>query len=190
MRSWVLAASLLAAAAFVPMGAYAADVDDDDDRETYSDPRRKTPPPPGSGYNDRYDDDDDDRPVPKKFSTPPPFGPPGNRYSNQNCVRSGEVRQRLTESGWQDFHDGHQQGDMVVMKARRPSGRLFELTLHRCSGQLVEVRPLEGRQFGGPYAFNRPYRYDRPYGYDDDRRWGNRPPYGYGGPRRWWWYGD
>src|SRR5262249_19830834 len=138
MRSWVLAASLLAAAAFVPMGgAYAADVDDEDDRGTYTDPRRKTPPPPGQGFNNRYDDeDDDDRPVPKKFSAPQPYAPPGNKFS-QNCMRSGEVRQRLTDSGWQDFHDGHQQGDMVVMKARRPNGRLFELMLHRCSGQLV-----------------------------------------------------
>jgi hypothetical protein len=193
MRSWVLAASLLAAAVCVPMGAYAADVDDDDDRGAYSDPRRKNVPPPGPGYNDRYDDDDEDgRPVPKKFSAPAPFAPPGNKYSDRNCVRSAEVRQRLTDSGWQDFHDGHQQGEMVVMRARRPNGRLFELTLHRCSGQVVEVRPLEGRPFGGgPYAFNRPYPYDRPYG--DDRRWGNGPngpPYGYGGPRRWWWYGD
>jgi hypothetical protein len=193
MRSWVLAASLLAAAVFVPMGAYAADVEDDDDNGAYTNPGRKKLPPPGSGYKDRYDDDDDDRPVPKKFSAPPPFAPPGNKYSNQNCVRSAEVRQRLADSGWQDFHDGHQQGDMVVMKARRPSGRLFELMLHRCSGQIVEVRPLEARQFGGggPYAFNRPYRYeDRPYGYGDDRRWRDGPRYGYGGPRRWWWYGD
>ena len=194
MRSWVLAASLLAAAAMVPMGgAYAADVDDDGDRGAYSGPRGKAPPPPGPGYNNQDDDDDDDRPAPKKYSAPPPFAPPGNKYSNQNCVRSGEVRQQLTDSGWQDFHEGHQQGDMVVMKARRPNGRLFELTLHRCSGQVVEVRPLEGRP-SGPYAFNRPYRYDdRPYGYD--RRWRDGPygngggPYGYGGPRRWW-YGD
>jgi hypothetical protein len=196
MRSWVLAAGLLAAAALVPTGAYAADVGDDDDGGAYTDPRRKTQPPAAPGYNDRYDDeDDDDRPAPKNFSGPPPpaYAPPGNKYSNQNCARSGEVRQRLTGMGWQDFHDGHQEGDMVVMKARRPNGREFQLTLARCSGQIVEVRPLDGSPYGGgPYAFNRPYRYeDRPYGYD--RRWRNDPPpypYGYGGPRRWWWYGD
>jgi hypothetical protein len=194
MRSWVLAASLLAAAAMVPAGASAADVGDDDDRGAYSDPRRKYFPPPGPGYKDRYDDDydDDDQPASKRFSGPPPFAPPGSKYSNQNCARSGDVRQRLIDSGWQDFRDGHQRGDMVVMKARRPNGRLFELTLHRCSGQIVEVRPLEARPFGGgPYAFNRPYRYDDgPYGYGDNRRWRDAPPYAYGGPRRWWWYGD
>jgi hypothetical protein len=196
MRSWVLAAGLLAAITFVPMAAYAADVDDDDDRGTYNDPRRKTPPP-APGYNDQ--DDDDDRPAPgKKYSGPQPFAPPGNNYSGQNCARSEQVRQRLVDTGWRDFQDGHQQGEMVVMKARRPSGRLFELTLHRCSGQVVEVRPMEGRPVG-PYAFNRPYNYDRPpplapYGpntpYRYDERWPDRP-YGYGGgPRRWWWYRD
>ena len=80
MKSWVLAASLLAAVAMVPMGgAYAADVDDDDDRGANTDPRRKTPPPPGPGYKNQYDDDDDDRPAPKKFSAPPPFAAPGNK---------------------------------------------------------------------------------------------------------------
>lgn len=192
MKSWVLAVSLLAAA-FVPTGAIAADVDDDDDkRGTYTEPRRKGPPGPPPAYNDR-EDDDDDRPPAKKFSGPPP----GNKYSGppsaQNCARSEQVRQRLVEMGWQDFQGGRQEGDMVVMKARRPNGRLFELTLHRCSGQVAEVRPLEGRPAGGgPYAFNRPYNDDRydaapprgGYGYDD--RWRDRP-YAGGGPRRWWW---
>jgi hypothetical protein len=189
MRSWVLAAGLLAAITFVPVAAYAADVFDDDDRSTYKDPRLKTPPP-APGYNDQDDDDDDRSPPAKKYSGPPPYAPPGNNYSGQNCARSEQVRRRLTDSGWQDFHDGHQQGDMVVMKARRPNGRVFELTLHRCSGQIVEVRPLEGRPYGGgPYAFNRRYDNDRPpYGYDEDR-WPDRP-YAYGGPRRWWWYRD
>jgi hypothetical protein len=184
MRSWVLAVGLLAAAALVPVGAYAADTDDDDDRGAYTGPRGKAPPP---GYSDQDDYDDDDRPAPgKRYSGRPPYAPPG-KYSGMQCARSEQVRQRLTDSGWQDFHDGNQQGEMVVMKARRPSGRLFELTLHRCSGQVVEVRPLEGRPFG-PYAFNRQNRYEGPYGYED-RRWPNRP-YAYGGPRRWWWYGD
>jgi hypothetical protein len=63
MRSWVLAVGLLAAAALVPVGAYAADTDDDDDRGAYSGPRGKAPPP---GYSDQDDYDDDDRPGPGK----------------------------------------------------------------------------------------------------------------------------
>jgi hypothetical protein len=98
--------------------------------------------------------------------------------------------------GWQDFQGGQQQGDQVSLKARRPSGRLFELTLNRCSGQIVEVRPLEGRPAGGPYAFNRPQYNNNPDTYDAPPppprggpyygdRW-REGPYGYGGPRRWY----
>ena len=173
MKSWVLAVGLLAAA-FVPV-ASAADVGDDE--RTYNDPRYRTQPP---AYNDR-DDDDDDAVVPRKFSGPAPYG--------GRCVQSEQVRDRLSGMGWRDFHGGQPQGgDLVTLRARRPSGRLFELTMHRCSGDIVEARPLEPRPFG-PYAFNRPPRdlYDgrpgfpRPgYGrdrWDDDayayrdRRW-------------------
>jgi hypothetical protein len=66
--------------------------------------------------------------------------------------------------GWRDFHAGQPQNDdLVTLRARRPSGRLFELTLHRCSGDIVEARPLEPRPFG-PYAYNRPLReFHEPY---------------------------
>ena len=57
------------------------------------------------------------------------------------CARSEQVRERLTGMGWRDFHAGQPQNDdLVTLRARRPSGRLFELTLHRCSGEIVEAR--------------------------------------------------
>lgn len=168
MKSWVLAVGLLTAA-FVP-AASAADLGDDRDG-AYNDPRYRTPPP---AYNHR-DDDDDGPPGVRRYSGPAPYG--------QGCVRSEEVRSRLTDMGWRDFHGGQPQGEAVTLRARRPNGRLFELTLHRCSGQIVEARPLEPRPFG-PYAFNRPqhdyYNYDR---YNYDRRWGE--DYAYRTPR-WW----
>ena len=52
---------------------------------------------------------------------------PGLRQSEQ-------VRAQLTDMGWRDFHGGQPQGDIVTLRARRPNGRLFELTMHRCSG--------------------------------------------------------
>jgi hypothetical protein len=175
MKSWVLAASLLAAA-FVP-AASAADIGDDR-HGGYIDRYRVPPPaidryrPPPPAYRDH--DDDDDGP------------PPVRRYSGQptpTCARSEEVRERLTDRGWRDFHDGQPQGDVVTLRARRPNGRLFELTLHRCTGEIIEARPLEPRPFG-PFAFNR-----RPRDFDDDApgsgdRWehdsyANRSP-------RWW----
>ena len=43
---------------------------------------------------------------------------------------------------------------IATVRARRPSGRLFELTIDRCSGEIVSARPLEPRRFG-PYAYGR-----------------------------------
>ena len=49
-------------------------------------------------------------------------------------------------------HDGALKGNVAVVRARRPSGRLFELTIERCSGEIVSAYPLESRVFG-PYAY-------------------------------------
>lgn len=167
MKSWVLAVGLLAAA-FVP-AASAADVGDDRDDGAYNDPRYRTPP---QNYNNRDDDYDDDGPPPaaRRFSGPAPYA--------GRCAQSEDVRHRLSRMGWQDFHGGQPQGnDLVTLRARRPNGRLFELTLQRCSGEIVEARPLELRPFG-PYAFNPPRR-----DYYEDRR----DDFGHGyRDRRWW----
>jgi hypothetical protein len=200
MKSWVLAAGLLAAAAVSP--ALAADMDDGKTPYpkggVYDDPRYPPKgPPPG------YEDDDDDGPntPPNKFSGPPPdkYAAPPPRYAPPpkysaappppyagKCVRSEEVRDRLTNLGWRDFHAGQPVNETTVtLRARRPSGRLFELTLHRCSGQIVDARPLEPRPYGNGYAdrgpdgpgYGSPYAYygrpwfDGPYAYRWSRRW-------------------
>jgi hypothetical protein len=204
MRSWLLAAGLLAAAAS-PAGA--ADIYDAPPPPRggpyggyYYDPHPKAPPP--SYYDD--DDDDDDRfqgpPPAKKYShvPPPKYAVPPKHVApppGKTCVRSEQVRDRLTSQGWQDFHDGQTLDQtLVTLRARRPNGRLFELTLHRCTGEVVEARPLQLRPFG-PYAYRQPYGaygpWRRgpqlpPYTYEDDA-WQERP-YAYRGPRRW--YGD
>jgi hypothetical protein len=108
-------------------------------------------------------------------------------------VRSEHVRDRLTGEGWRDFHDGKPLNDgLVTLRARRPNGRLFELTLHRCSGELLEARPLQLRPFG-PYAYQQPngpygpWRWGQqrtPYGYQDDDSWEERS-YAQRGTRRW-----
>jgi hypothetical protein len=205
MRSWLLAAGLLAAAAVLP--AQAADLDGEEPPPpngwphsgpyggpSYADPGYRRPTPPPSAYRDD-DDDDDDRysavPGPRKYSNVPPRYAPSP--PTKPCVRSEQVRDRLSGEGWQDFHDGKPASDgLVVMRARRPSGRLFELTLHRCSGEVVEVRPLESRS-SGPYAYRRPdgpYRPWRwgperaPYAQDNDDGWEERS-YAQRGQQRW-----
>jgi hypothetical protein len=151
MKSWVLAASLLAAA-FVP-AAGAADLGDD--YGGYTERYRVVPP--------AYDDDDDGPPPPRRYSEAP-YG--------RTCARSDEVRDRLGAMGWREFQGGEDRGTVVILRARRPNGRLFELTMHRCSGEIVEARPLEPRPVG-PFAFNRPPRefYDERWDSDHPRHY-------------------
>jgi len=202
MRSWVLAASLLA----VAPAAWAADVDEEG------------PPPPKSGIYDYYKAP---KAPPRPYGGPPPFfndrdddngyegpPPPAKKYSGApppyagNCMRGEAVRDQLTSRGWQDFHGGQQQGELVTLRARRPNGRLFELTMHRCTGQLVEAQPLEPRRLN-LFAYKAPYgQYDDDrrwwrgrYGHDRyshgrhsyDRSWSDRPYAYYRGSRRWNW---
>jgi hypothetical protein len=217
MRSWLLAVGLLAAAAVSP--AQAADIDGvpppprsgpygayDDDDSRY--PPKAQPP----SYYDEDDDNDNgpNGPPPRgnrygytpqytpQYTPPPRYAapPPPSKYAGsppgRSCVRSEHVRDRLTSEGWADFHDGKPVNDgLVTLRARRSNGRLFELTLHRCSGELVEVRPLQLRPFG-PYAYRQPDgAYGRwqwgpqtaPYGYEDDD--GREERFADRGPRRW-----
>jgi hypothetical protein len=215
MKRWVLAAGLLAAA--VAPQALAADLDDGEQPPppswkapswkdgAYGYPPKSITPPPGY-----YDEDDDGPPYAKKY----PYGygpkyknygddddgpPPYKKYSDLpphkgSCVRSEQVRDRLTGAGWRDFHAGKALSQTTVtLRARRPSGRLFELRLDRCSGEILQARALDGPlrpyygykqpdrppswgPYGyGPYAYGPPrylgpYAYGRPYGY------GKRPP--------------
>ena len=178
MRSWIWALSLLAAAGAVGGVAKAADLDEGPPPErygsVYDDPR----------YNDIYRRPERPPayvPPPPPYAAPPPrervyrndedapYSPPP-RYSYNDprpgyggaCVPREVIRERLTRHGWQDFHDGAMRGDVAVVRARRPSGRLFELTIERCSGEIVSAYPLEGRAFG-PFAYGpRPW-WQRPY---------------------------
>jgi hypothetical protein len=146
-------------AALAAQPAMAADFGgDDEDAPRYG---YKSPPP---SYQD---DDDDDRY--RRYARP---RPDVYRYGSRTCATSDEVRYRLTRYGWRDFQGGEQRGQVVVLRARRPMGRLFELTLDRCSGDIVERRPLEPGFFRR-FAERQHRYYDRDYG---DRRW-NWPRY-------------
>jgi hypothetical protein len=178
MKRWVLAAGLLAAA--LASQALAADLDDGGPPPSwngpswkdgaYGYPPKSIAPPPG--YYDNDDDDDEDRPYnryedddgpSKKYGDVPPH--------KGNCVRSEQVRDRLTSAGWHDFHAGKAVNPATVtLRARRPSGRLFELRLDRCSGEILHAHALNGPprrpHYGyGPPGYMGPYAYGGPYGY-------------------------
>jgi hypothetical protein len=173
MKSLVLAAGLLAVAA--TQGARAADLDEGPPPDRY-----------GSAYDDpRYVDmyRRPERP-PYAIAPPPPYAgpvPPGRVYREEeddvvtygarrfsynqtgpNCLPREVIQERLTRHGWHDFRDVALRGNLAVVNARRPSGRLFELSIERCSGEIVSAYPLEGRSFG-PYAYRSWPWWQRPY---------------------------
>jgi hypothetical protein len=86
----------------------------------------------------------------------------GRRYAGRGdgCVPRHIARDRLRDDGWRDFHDFDRRGSVVIVQARRRSGRLFDLTIDRCSGEIIAARPLVG---GRSYA-GAPRRYwQQPY---------------------------
>lgn len=154
MKSWILAASLLLA---VPTGhALAADLGDDGpDRygQAYEDPR----------YADMYRYPDARPPIPREpvYRDDDDYVPPRYSYSGPrapyrgNCVPRAIVKHRLHEQGWHDFQDIDLRGEVATVIARRPSGRKFELTVDRCSGEIINAQRIESRQYG-PYAYGGP----------------------------------
>ncbi|MDP1911275.1 MAG: hypothetical protein Q8K85_23495, partial [Hyphomicrobium sp.] len=104
---------------------------------------------------DRYAD------VPEDFE--PPYPPPA--YAGRDrCVPREVARDRLRAAGWRGFHAVEPRDDVVLVKARRPSGRMFDLTIDRCSGEVVDAKPIFGYRpryggfAGGPRRYGaRPY---------------------------------
>jgi len=166
MRSLIMVVSLLAATGAASASAKAADLDEgpppDRYGSVYEDPRYAdiyrrperpfagTPPYAGPIPRERFYRDDEEA---APYGRPPRYSYDETRpgYGGQ-CVPRDVIRDRLTRHGWHDFHDGALQGNVAVVRARRPSGRLFELTIERCSGEIVSAYPLEGRTYG-PFAY-------------------------------------
>ncbi len=135
------ASALAVSLAFIALPANAADL-----YEPPYDEYGEGPPPRG----DRYAD------VPDDFE--PPYPP---RFRERGCIPRDVARDRLRDAGWYDFHALEPREDVVLVKARRGRGRLFDLTIDRCSGQIVDARPLGPRM--GPYAWGPPRRHWAPY---------------------------
>jgi hypothetical protein len=167
-----LRAQLVAAvAALVAAPALAADLDYTD-RSPYDDPRysdiysHPAPPPPRYAYPvppaPVYRDD--------RYAAPPQYVPPPPPHRQQgrhaaDCVPRAQVRHRLESRGWHDFHDAQPMGEVVHIRARRPSGRLFDLTLDRCSGEVLGVEAIDHRAAAAPPPPPPDWRWrERPYG--------------------------
>jgi hypothetical protein len=87
----------------------------------------------------------------KGFAEPPRVVP-RYAYREPRCVPRRIVRRRLHAQGWYDLHKLRPRGPIMLVRARRGPGRQFKLAIDRCSGEIVEARPLRRRRLG-PFAF-------------------------------------
>lgn len=162
----VLAAAVSAAALGISAQAYAADLSHRD--TPYDDPRYSemygAPPPPRFAHP---------VPVPPPYPhfaqpqyAPVPVAPPyrfDGRYAG-DCLPRHVIRDKLSSRGWQDFHDPQVMGNVVHIRARRPNGRLFDLTLDRCSGEIVNAQLIDDRSaYAPPPPPDWRFPYDRRY---------------------------
>lgn len=168
MKSFLLAAGVLAAVAACAPSVRAADLDyakPDRYSSPYDDPRYRELYGERR-YSERYEYEERD----KKYPAPTPYygyredSPPrfaeDDRY-RRDCVPRHEIRERLRAEGWGDFHDLELRPEIAAVRARRPNGDLYDLKIDRCSGSIVSARPLD-RYVPGPYAYG-PRRWTRPY---------------------------
>jgi hypothetical protein len=114
-------------------------------------PRPHVPVPPGYVYGDRG---------PDRFAE---WGPDDDWRYGTGCLPRREIKRRLIEEGWHDFHDLDIARSVARVKARRPNGDLFVLKVDRCNGDVLRADVIE-RYGPGPYAWRgEPRRYERPY---------------------------
>lgn len=173
MTMRLMAASALAVLCLA--GAPAASAADlsgdpyDDPRygDVYGDPRppafaEPAAPPTEEAFPERYSEryDDERTPLPYPSRKPERYSERWEEPRGFACLPRHVIRHRLQGDGWYDFRDLELQGDIAVVNARRPSGRPFELRIDRCTGRIVEARPLgpDHRAYGyGPGRPLRPY---------------------------------
>lgn len=185
MKRWLYGLAASATLTALSAAATAADLNYYDPPQrhgsAYDDPRYAdlygyAPPPPPPPfvekryYGERYgydrvpipkepvyrDYNDGVPPVRRRYSDVPRHRVYGVKPA---CAPKDEVQFRLQQDGWHGFHDARPlDSETAQVKARRRNGRLFELTIDRCSGDVVQARPLEPR--GMPYADR---RWDRSY---------------------------
>lgn len=88
----------------------------------------------------------------------------GRRYAERDdgvCLPRHEIRRSLADQGWHDFRNLDRRGDIAVVEARRPSGRLFELRVDSCSGRILRTYALDGRHSYGDEVARRYPRHHR-----------------------------
>jgi hypothetical protein len=134
-------------------------------RPRYAEPPEAAPYPPP-----RYAERSDGPPYPRggyagrEEYLPPMRGPRfRDRYTDRGgeCVPRHEIRRSLREDGWGEIQGLELRGEVAIVRASRPSGAVFELTVDRCSGHVLRAEAVGAPPPGppGPYAWGRRERY-------------------------------
>jgi hypothetical protein len=174
-----LVAAAAAAIAAGTLAASAADLDYSLKDSPYDDPRYSDiykHPTPAPRYAKPYYPPAPPHAAPpyveERYAPPPPpvygYNQQPNYYNSRTatgCVPRETIRAHLESRGWHDFHDPQPMGNVVHIRARRPSGQLFDITLDRCSGRILALDPMNQHAAvppPPPYDWRyqqRPYRY-------------------------------
>ncbi len=72
---------------------------------------------------------------------------PGLRR-NRDCRSAEDIHDRLKRQGWWDFGDLEREGEHFTVRARRPNGTSYKLTIDGCSGRVLGAMRLNGGQRG------------------------------------------
>jgi hypothetical protein len=149
-----MAAVMPASAADLGYG-YGSTKDGPYDDPRYSDVYKHPAPPP------RYAAPVPPAPVypPQHYAPPPPayYGPaPRFGHAPPDCLPRHLIRQKLEGRGWRDFHDVQVSGNVAHTRARRPHGGLFDLTVDRCTGEVLQAEAIQDRHAYAPPAYAPP----------------------------------
>jgi len=161
-------APAFAADLYDPPRAHAPYYDDPDDAEPYEDradtrsdyerysqPPADFQPPYRPRVATRVPKSFDESEIYRRTDVEPPYEA---AEGYDECVPRRVARRRLIRNGWDDFRDLQVRGRIVLVRARSPSGRPFDLTIDRCSGDIVDARPLRSRIYDEFAYDRRPYR--------------------------------
>lgn len=72
---------------------------------------------------------------------------PGLQRS-RDCRSAEDIHDRLKRQGWWDFDDLERSGKHFTVRARRPNGTAYQLTIDGCSGRVLDAMRLNGGQRG------------------------------------------
>lgn len=74
-----------------------------------------------------------------------PYDRRDDRAYGNGCLPRQEVRDRLERQGWSDFQDISPRGDVIHVRARGRNGGWYDVTVDRCSGQVLAASGFDRR---------------------------------------------